>query len=221
MLYAEGLMLALAVGCLLCLLRGRWVAAGVLAALAGATRFSGIVLVLPCAWAAVDAVRRRREWAALAAPALAPLGTIAFLVYLRVHTGAADAYFRTQREGWGQKIDPTGSLDAVSAFVRHPFADTNVTVVVAALAFIAVAGVALFRTRPPAVLVLYAAGSVLIGLLTPGIALRPRFLLMAFPLVTALADALPAVGLAALLGAEATLLGAWVVLVLSSSTVGP
>ena len=60
-----------------------------------------------------------------------------------------------------------------------------------------------------------------VGLLTPGIALRPRFLLVAFPLVTAFADALPSAGVAALVGTEATLLGAWAVLVLSSTTVGP
>jgi hypothetical protein len=95
MLYSETLMLALVAGCLLCLHHRRWVTAGALAALAGATRFNGLVLALPCAWAAVKAVRRQRDWRALAAPVLAPLGTVAFMAYLRLHTGVADAYFRT------------------------------------------------------------------------------------------------------------------------------
>jgi len=221
MLYSEALMLGLTAGSLLALYRRWWITAGLLAALAGLTRFNGIVLVLPCAWAAFDAVRRRREWRALAAPALAPLGSLAFMVYLWIHTGVADAYFRTQREGWGQKIDPTGSLDAVSAFIRQPFGAVNITVVVAALLFIVAAGVAVVRARPPAVLVLYAVGCVAVSLLTPGLAFAPRFLVMAFPLVTAFADALPANGFTALVGAEAVLLGAWSVLVLSSTTVGP
>jgi hypothetical protein len=221
MLYSEALMLALVAGCLLCLHHRRWVTAGALAALAGATRFNGLVLVLPCAWAAVEAVRRQRDWRALAAPVLAPLGTVAFLVYLRLHTGVADAYFRTQRDGWGQEIDPLAAVDALSAFARRPFGDSNVTVVVAAMAFVALAGVAVYRSRPPAILVVYAAGCVAVGLLTPGIALRPRFLLMAFPLLTAVGDALPRAGVAAVLGAEATLLGGWTVLVLSSTAVGP
>jgi hypothetical protein len=221
MLYAETLMLALVAGCLLCLHHRRWVTAGALAALAGATRFNGLVLVLPCAWAALEAVRRQRDWRALAAPVMAPLGTVTFMAYLRAHTGVADAYFRTQRDGWGQEIDPLAALHTVSAFARRPFGDVNDTVVVAALAFIALAGVAVYRSRPPAILVVYAAGCVAVGLLTPGIALRPRFLLMAFPLLTAVGDALPKAGVAAFLGAEATLLGAWTVLVLSSTTVGP
>lgn len=221
MLYSEALTLAFVAGCLLSLHHRRWVTAGALAALAGATRFNGLVLVLPCAWAAFDAVRRRRDWRALAAPALAPLGTVAFMVYLRLHTGAADAYFRTQRDGWGQEIDPLAAVDALSAFARRPFADTNVTVVVAALAFVALAGVALYRARPPAILVAYAVGCVAVGLLTPGIALRPRFLLLAFPLVTAVGEALPRPGAAAVLGTQATLLGGWTVLVLSSTSVGP
>ena len=221
MLYSEALTLAFVAGCLLSLHHRRWVTAGALAALAGATRFNGLVLVLPCAWAAFDAVRRRRDWRALAAPALAPLGTVAFMVYLRLHTGAADAYLRTQRDGWGQEIDPLAAVDALSAFARRPFADTNVTVVVAALAFVALAGVALYRARPPAILVAYALGCVAVGLLTPGIALRPRFLLLAFPLVTAVGEALPRPGAAAVLGTQATLLGGWTVLVLSSTSVGP
>lgn len=221
MLYSEALMLALAAGCLLALHRRRWVTSGVLAALAGATRFNGIVLVLPCAWAAVDGLWRRRDWRALAAPLLAPLGTAAFMVYLRLHTGMADAYFRTQREGWGQKIDPAGSLRYVSTFIRHPFGAVNVTIVTASLVFVVVAAVVLVRSRPPAIFVLYAAGCVVLSLLTPNLALAPRFVFMAFPLVTAFADALPAAGAAAFLGAEATVLGAWAVLVLSSTTVGP
>src|SRR5207244_1786643 len=98
--YSEGLMLALAIGCLHALLRRRWVTAGVLAALATATRPNAMALVAACAWAAAVAVWRRREWRALAAPALAPLGLVAFFAYLARHTGDAGAYWRTQRQAW-------------------------------------------------------------------------------------------------------------------------
>lgn len=161
MLYSEGLLLALTAGCLLGLLRRRWVTAGALAALAGLTRFNGIVLSCPapgrpsrpCAGGGSGVPWPPRRWRRSAPSPWSTSGCT---------TGAADAYFRTQREGWGQKVDVTGSLDALSAFVRKPFADPNVTVVVAALEFIVVGGLALFRTRPPAILVLYAAGCILV-----------------------------------------------------------
>jgi hypothetical protein len=47
--YSESLYLALSVGVFLCARRGRWASAALLAALAGATRSAGIVLVLPIA----------------------------------------------------------------------------------------------------------------------------------------------------------------------------
>lgn len=47
--YSESLYLALSVGVFLCARRGRWASAAILAALAGATRSTGIVLVVPLA----------------------------------------------------------------------------------------------------------------------------------------------------------------------------
>jgi hypothetical protein len=47
--YSESLYLALSVGVFLCARRGRWASAALLAALAGATRSTGIVLVVPIA----------------------------------------------------------------------------------------------------------------------------------------------------------------------------
>jgi hypothetical protein len=48
-IYSESLYLALSVGVFLCARRGRWASAALLAALAGATRSTGIVLMLPIA----------------------------------------------------------------------------------------------------------------------------------------------------------------------------
>src|SRR5438128_829027 len=63
--YSEALMLALAIGCLLALLKERWVTAGVLGAFATATRPNAVALVAACAWAAGTAIWRRRQWRAL------------------------------------------------------------------------------------------------------------------------------------------------------------
>jgi hypothetical protein len=48
-IYSESLYMALSVGVFLCARRGRWASAALLAALAGATRSTGIVLMLPIA----------------------------------------------------------------------------------------------------------------------------------------------------------------------------
>ena len=45
--YSESLYLALSVGLFVCARRGRWMWVGVLGALAGATRSTGLVLALP------------------------------------------------------------------------------------------------------------------------------------------------------------------------------
>src|SRR5207244_3212191 len=76
--YSEPLMLALGIGCLTALLRRQWVLAGILAGLATATRPNALALILPCTWAAGEAIRSRRQWRALIAPAFAPLGTVLF-----------------------------------------------------------------------------------------------------------------------------------------------
>ena len=98
--YSEGLLLLLAGICLLALLGERWLVAGVAAALAGAARPNGFVLALPCAWAAAGAIRRRRDWWGLAAPALAPIGVLAFFGYLQVRTGDFLANLHARSRGW-------------------------------------------------------------------------------------------------------------------------
>jgi Gpi18-like mannosyltransferase len=65
MAYSEGLLLLAAAVCLLALLDERWVIAGLSALLAGAARPNGFVLILPCAWAAFVAFRRKRQWRAV------------------------------------------------------------------------------------------------------------------------------------------------------------
>ena len=219
--YSEGLMLALSIGCLWALLRQHWVVAGVLAGLATATRPNAAALVVACAWAAAMAVWRRREWRALAAPAIAPLGLIAFFAYLGRHTGEAGAYLRTQREGWDQTLEPGSLLDSISNFLRHPFADTNVTLIVLGALFAAVMLVLLVRSRPPGVVLVYTVAVLLMSLLTPTMGPRPRFLLSAFPLVIALADRLQPAAFSVVLAISATMLGAFTVLTMTSLLATP
>ncbi|MDP9441003.1 MAG: hypothetical protein M3P34_02225 [Actinomycetota bacterium] len=60
--YSEGLMLSFGAGCLLALLRRRWIVGGIRAGLATANRPNAVALCVACAWAAFVAIRERREW---------------------------------------------------------------------------------------------------------------------------------------------------------------
>ena len=106
LVYAEPVMLALAVGCLLFLLQRRWLLAGVLAAMATASRPNAAVLIVCCAWEAGFAVMRRRV-AGPDRPALAPAGIVSYFVFLRVRTGSMRAWFDVEKGGWNERIEPT------------------------------------------------------------------------------------------------------------------
>ena len=100
--YTEALLLMLAAGCLWCLHKRNWWAAGVLAALGTATRPNGVALVAACAVAALLAVRRDRDWRALIAVLLSPLGFLSFQWWIDRHTGQRGIWFRVQTEAWGE-----------------------------------------------------------------------------------------------------------------------
>jgi Dolichyl-phosphate-mannose-protein mannosyltransferase len=151
--YSEGLLLALAGICLLALLDERWLVAGIAAGLAGAARPNGFVLALPCAWAALAAIRSRRQWAALAAPVLAPLGILGFFLFLRLRTGDFLANLHARSRGWaydgiGFFHHPTpGSV--LSSFLAHPFLDIDKLVSFLSIGFILVALAMMLAWRPP------------------------------------------------------------------------
>ena len=110
MVYAEGVMLALAAGCILALQKRRWVLAGALAAVATATEPEALVLVVVCA---VSAAARapparlgdRSARRSLIAPALSLVGVGAFAGFLWIWTGSPFASFIAQRDGWSEKTD--------------------------------------------------------------------------------------------------------------------
>jgi hypothetical protein len=187
LVYAEGLLILLSAACLLALLERRWVVAGVLAALATATRPNGTAVVMACAWAAAVAIWTRREWRAVAAPLLAPLGMAAFFVFLWWHTGEPLIWFRVQYQGWGERIDfGLANAKLIADFATHPFQNPNKVVLIGSMLLALVLIAVLVRARLPGVLNVYALGGLGV-VLASHINARPRFIFVAFPLVIALA----------------------------------
>ena len=181
--YTEAVLVACAAACLLALLRHRWVAAGLLAALAGASRSSGMVLIVCCLVVAVPVARKQRSLVPLVAPVLAPLGTLAFFVYLRFRVGSATAWFTVERNGWHASSDPP--KDVVVRFA-HYFRIGQVSGVAVAcyLLVCLVLLVLLVKDGNHPVLLVYAAGIFLLALGNPNYPSSiPRLLLPAFPLL--------------------------------------
>lgn len=115
--YSEALFLAVSVGAVLCARERRWAWAGVLGALAAATRSAGVLLVVPLAllwWEArADPVRRapRTDAAWLM---LVPVGLLAYCLYLDAEGlsflapfSAQDTWHRTLHGPWAGIADGT------------------------------------------------------------------------------------------------------------------
>jgi hypothetical protein len=192
--YSEGLFVLLCAGCLLALINQRWLLAGLLAAAGTATRPNGLILAVCCAMAAFQAIKIRRDFKSLIAPALAPLGALAFFVYLAVHTGDRLAWFHAQSAGWGQKIDfGSRTVKTVAYVLLNPTANLNVTIATTCL-FMAVAGsLLLLKWRPPSAFWLFfvfVGGIIGPVVISRGFSLAPRMLMTAFPLLIAAAHQL-------------------------------
>lgn len=124
MVYSEGLLIPLMVGCLLALRSRRFILAGILASLAGIVEPVGLVAIPVCLLAALYAMHRsigsKGHWYSfsgyrgcslstarpLLAPALSTLGIGGFAIYLWVWTGTPFAAYDAQYYGWHQHSDP-------------------------------------------------------------------------------------------------------------------
>ncbi len=181
--YSEATLLVFAAGCLLCIQRRQWLAAGVLASLAAATRPNGIALIAACMVAAMLAIRERREWRSLIAPALAPVGFIIFHLFLWRRTGEKLAWFRTQSEAWheGTSFGLTALKNTMHAIERPLASPTDIITAVAFLTTLVLIYMA-YKKRLPWPMVTYTAVVLLLMLAPSTVTARPRFLFTAFPL---------------------------------------
>jgi hypothetical protein len=222
MSYADSLGLALAAGCLLSLVNRRWLWAGALAGLATAARPDGLALCVACAWAAGEAIARRREWRSLLAPALSPAGMVAYFAYQWRHTGDARAWF-TAEKAWHEHFDfGLNNLHRLHQGLFHPMAYAKSTEAALTIVFAAVAlAVLLFLWRPPAVITVFTVAALIPGLTAYAAEPRPRYVLAAFPLLIGLARQLSDRDAGIVIGAEAVIAGALAVAVTGSVLLVP
>jgi len=143
--------------------------------------------VVSCAWCGIHEVVTRRRWQALLAPLLAPLGFVAFMTYLAVHTGQLSAWRLTERGGWKSYPSLEYPFRIVGRFLGNPIAPTLTGQILVVGTVAAVVGVVLMvRERQPVPVLLYGICALGAAAISQPVGLRPRFLMLAFPVIIAL-----------------------------------
>jgi len=182
--YSEALMIALAAATLLMLHEREWTAAGVLAALTTAARPNGVAIIVACAVAAFVAIRERREWASLVSVALAPLGFVAFQLYVGVHANEPAVWFRVQREAWdeGASFGWTALQNTAEALIR-PMTSPTDTITAISVVTTAVLLWLGWRARLSWPVLAYSWTIIAMMVMPATVTARPRFVFTAFPLL--------------------------------------
>ncbi|MEV5732346.1 glycosyltransferase family 39 protein [Streptomyces sp. NPDC052292] len=192
--YTESLFAALAVWSLYSVLKGRWLWAGSLAALAGLSRPTGFAVAAALGVAAALELLRRRGRVPLtlwAGVLLAPLGWLGYVLWVGARTGDLFRGYFTVQSAWDSRFDfGAGAVRFLRTLFRH-----GGGVVYPVALMLVLTGVVLFGLlcldRAPLVLVVFAGVLVLLVLCGSGsFSSKPRFLLPAFPLLIPPARAL-------------------------------
>jgi hypothetical protein len=191
-MYSEPLAVLLAATCLLAVLNRKWVLAGLLALVAGAEHSTMTVLFPVLGAVAVHAIWTRRDWRALIAPALAPLGLLAFFAALAPMFHDYFFWFRLERIGWKAHVD-FGAHELAVLTWTFPRAHAYPWLygLLVALFWIAVIGIALLiAARAPWPVTLYTALVLVFCCVSP-VDVRPRYALTMIGIFPAYAARLP------------------------------
>ena len=192
-LYSEPLAVALGAAALLALLDRRWILAGIIGALATAERPTLVVLVVVAGVAAIQAIWTRREWRALLAPALTPLGVLIYFGYLGRTFHNYGYWFLVERKVWRQHFDGgVGVLRVVLWLNRHELSHKALVVMLTITLLVALAGIALMiAARLPFQVTLFGVLTIILALTSTEMHLRPRLIWAAFPIFIGAAAKLP------------------------------
>jgi hypothetical protein len=202
MVYAEGIALPLAAGCILALQKRRWLTAGVLAGFATAATAQSLVLIPVCAVSAALALRRsgwhdRGARRSLLAPLLSVTGAVAVGAFLWAWAGTPFAISQSQRIGWMEKTDPIALVHLVRRLAdqisfshfNHPTINLNYVVGVAgAILLIGLLYLMVRIRRTISVEAwVWTLGITLLMITSEYVPPNPRLLITAFPAVIVLA----------------------------------
>ena len=137
-----------------------------------------------CLVAAIIACRSRRRITPFIAPAVAPIGFVAFQYWIDHHTGESRVWFRVQGEAWkeGASFGLTALRNTLEAFTKPLQSPTDLITAVSFVCTLLLVWIA-WRRRLPLIAAAYSAVIVALMLLPATVTARPRFLFTAFPLL--------------------------------------
>lgn len=191
MAYAESLMIAAVAASLLALMRRRWVTAGVLGAVATATRPNAVVILAAAMSCAIPAWRRGEGRRPFLAPALSAGGFVVVVVYQWLLTGHLFEWLRVEGAVWHDRFGFTpDALRRLGQFVTagpvglHE-GQLNDFVWAGGLLLGLIGACVLIRSALPTVLKVYGIGAFAFACVSYNVGPRPRLLLAAFPIVLA------------------------------------
>jgi hypothetical protein len=216
LIYSESMLFAAAAACLLALRRRWWIVAGLSAAVGTAVRPVGIALFACCVWEAAMAVRSDGGWRPLVAPVLAPLGVLGWMGYLWANTGNPFIWSQAEK-AWDDSFDP---FTLVKRYFFHELGPHGQplgrSVPLIGALFCLVALVLLVKAKAPALLVVYSVVVVAIAVSSRTVGLRPRLIETAFPLVLVFGYWLRGQLYSIVLACGAVVLGALLILTLTT-----
>jgi hypothetical protein len=188
LLYAEGILLTCVALGLIALLRRRWLVAGLLGAIATATSPVGMTFALSCLWYGLLVARRERTWKPLFAPLLAPAGFVAWMGYLWAHTGTLMAWRVTERDGWNSYPSLLYPFRILGKFLFNPLSPTMTGQMLFFGTVVCIIGVVLmFREHQPVPVLVYGISALVFFAISAPVGLRPRFIMLGFPIAIAVA----------------------------------
>ena len=178
----ESLFLLLTVGSFYAAKRERWLVAGVLGALASATRVTGVLLFPALAllyWETYRTLKPRLNFLPLL---LVPAGLLSFMLFLYRTTGNALAFRDITVEAWGRR--PQFFLTTLLSYLAHPLAvaepwDFRLLNFLAASAALA-CGLVLLKRRQWS-LACYALASTIVALSNALLHSQARYAMVVFP----------------------------------------
>lgn len=183
--YSEALFVSAAALALFLSLRHRWVLAGIFGALSSAVLASGVVLALVGVVAATGVSGNRRSLRPLALTAIAPLGLLAYFVYLWKHIGTFFAWQVAEQRGWHIHEDfGIAAIKFAGYSVLHPTAHWWFDVVTVCMLLVIILLFFMIRLHLPWTVIAYVAGTLFLAT-TSGVSTLssfPRVAFTAFPL---------------------------------------
>lgn len=193
MIYPEPFAVGLSALCLLAAVNRRWLTAGVLALLAGASEPLMVALIPALGLTALHAIWTRRDWRSLIAPVLAPLGTLAYFAYYGHAYHDYLFWSRMEAFGWHQHFDWGLAELRDITWTNHGASSHPIfSALVVATFWVAVIGIALLISmRAPLPVIVYTVGVFLLLVLSSGGGTRPRLVLLMSGIFIGLAAKLP------------------------------